>query len=1404
MIGKASPARARLISLLAFVLFIGYAACKPSSATTIPGPRFNIAGVGVSAQFSQEYVNICAGNGVYLAVWQDRRSNVDYDIYGILLDSNGSPIVAESFLISKMAGGTPAPNDQWYPAVGFNGTDFLVAWSDRRAANQIPRIYAARVTTSGQVLDQGGIAFPTAPTPTEQFVPQIASNGVTWQVVWQEKNSMGNDDIYGAQVSASGVVGSRVAIAFRADNESWPSIAWNGSNYLVVWQDYRNSESTGTDIYGCRLTASGTKVGSSEIVISTAAGSSSAGAAGAQTAPSVAAGSSGTWMVVWQDARGADDDIYCARVSSAGDVVTADRGGKVVSSVTDDQEEPSIGWDGTNFVAAWRDKSSGRAIRAGRINISGTVLDPNGIVINSGSAGSYGPSIACRNGISLIGWYSLDALNADVLGTRLNSFGQVGSIAQWSLCLQNQPHFSAAFDGTNYVVTWSDRRSGLYRVYAARVSPDGTILDPEGVLVTSGSSLDQTEPAIAWNGTHYLVVWTELVTTFTDIKAMRLTPTLARVDASPITLCNLDLDQNAPAVAWNGTHFLVVWVDYRNAVAPNYYCDIRGARVSATGVVSNLSSAICNFNNNQFAPAVAACGSNFLVAWEDYRTNGAPVIYYNRVTGDGAVLDSNGIMAPAIAYYNVQPSVASDGTNYLIVWSDKRAGWSNDNIYGVRISQAGTRLDAEDIIVCSAARDQVAPSAVWNGQNYLVAWQDGRNWSTSSDDIYMNAVTSAGVVVDPADSLICGAGHSERNPSVVTCGAGLGAVFYSDFLNATYRTGGCIISEAPPVPEVTDDGIYSTLPGSLHATWTVGPRQDEVAEYRYAIGTTAGGADIVDWTSAGLLTEITHSGLALVDGNTYYISVQARTAAGMWSESGVSDGIIVDASAPTTPVVADDGDCAASNVLNATWSAEDAHTGVQEYRYAIGSSPGGTDLADWTSVGTDTSITRSDLSIADGTTCYFAVQARNGAGSWSTVGMSDGILVDTSAPTTPVVTDDGDYSTNPMTIHAAWTAEDAHTGITEYQYAIGTSAGGTDIVDWTSAGTSTEITRDDLSLTDGTTYYVAVKAKNGVEAWSAIGSSDGIEVDASAPTTPTVIDDGDYALPDFLHAVWTSEDAHSGIQEYQYAIGTTPGGTDVVDWTSAGSEGSITHTGLSLQEDVTYYISVRALNGAGLWSDVGSSDGITVPALVNTIADAKLMADDQGMRLTGKVVVAGTDSLPDLPGPAFFYIEEENRTSGIKVVSAEPISTGCVVDIAGEIETVDGERQITASVVRVSSAEGTAPDALNMMDRAIGGFALNEHTPGVYKSFGPHNVGLLVMTWGKVTYAGGADEDYCYVNGGSYLRDGSGHAGVKVYCGHLTKPAVGSTVLVTGISSCEPLADRLVRRVLATKIVEYP
>jgi hypothetical protein len=65
---------------------------------------------------------------------------------------------------------------------------------------------------------------------------------------------------------------------------------------------------------------------------------------------------------------------------------------------------------------------------------------------------------------------------------------------------------SIGFDGTNFLVTWTDGRDSLEQIYAARVNTSGTVLDPGGFPVKTEND-EQISSDIAFDGTNYLVVW---------------------------------------------------------------------------------------------------------------------------------------------------------------------------------------------------------------------------------------------------------------------------------------------------------------------------------------------------------------------------------------------------------------------------------------------------------------------------------------------------------------------------------------------------------------------------------------------------------------------------------------------------------------------------------------------------------------------------------------------------------------------------------------------------------------------------------------------------------------------------------------------------------------------------------
>ena len=110
-------------------------------------------------------------------------------------------------------------------------------------------------------------------------------------------------------------------------------------------------------------------------------------------------------------------------------------------------------------------------------------------------------------------------------------------------------------------------------------------------------------------------------------------------------------------------------------------------------------------------------------------------------------------------------SVAFDNdTTYLVVWADQ-FGTSSSGIFGARVTKSGTVLDWNGgILISGAAYAQENPSVAYDGTNYLVTWQDARNWSSTHYDIYGARVNKAGVVLDASGKVITNCGF-KRGPN---------------------------------------------------------------------------------------------------------------------------------------------------------------------------------------------------------------------------------------------------------------------------------------------------------------------------------------------------------------------------------------------------------------------------------------------------------------------------------------------------------------------------------------------------------------------------------------------------------------------------------------------------------------
>ncbi|MEO0090132.1 MAG: T9SS type A sorting domain-containing protein [candidate division WOR-3 bacterium] len=697
------------------------------------------------APSDQEFSSIAFDGTNYFVVWHDWRR--DGDIYGaritldgILLDTFGIPICTTY-------------EAQICPAVAFDGTNYLVVWEDWR--NIEADIYGARVSREGIVLDPEG--FPISTALFDQTLPTICFDGTNYLVAWNDcRNNIEEPDIYAARVNTNGIVLDPNGIPISTApfyQMLFRGIAFDGRNYFLVWMDDRDGDWY-FDIYGARLTTNGIIIDTNGIQISSAGNN--------QYLPQVSFGGN-NFFVVWYDDRETTEDfrIYGARVSTQGVVLDPD--GIQISQYL--STIPTIKFDGTNYLVVWSDYRSGWEfdIYGSRVTPGGIVLDPEGIPISTYESDQGIPSISFDGNKYFITWSDYRFIYSDIYGTRMTTSGIVldtnGILLDYGYSSPEQLFPKVAFDGRNYFVVWEDYRNGEADIYGARVTPDGRILDPEGIGICNTENY-QISPAIAFDGTNYLIVWTDYRNGEADIYGTRITPQGVVLDTNGIPISTAEIDQISPSLAFDGNNYLVVWRDFRSG-----WSDIYGARVTPQGIILDpdgipISTAI----NEQYDPNVAFDGNNYLVVWDDNRNGENFDIYGARVTPNGIVLDPEGIPISTAEYEQWYPKIAFDGNNYFIVWMDDRDGDWYFDIYGTRVNPNGNVLEPQGIPISTADFDQIEPSLIYDGINYFVIWTD---WRNLSGDIYGARVTSQGIVLDPQGIELINQEETRSSPHLV-------------------------------------------------------------------------------------------------------------------------------------------------------------------------------------------------------------------------------------------------------------------------------------------------------------------------------------------------------------------------------------------------------------------------------------------------------------------------------------------------------------------------------------------------------------------------------------------------------------------------------------------------------------
>jgi hypothetical protein len=342
------------------------------------------------------------------------------------------------------------PYDQVLPSIALTPAGGVVAFY-----NQGQGIYGA-VLGGDDTAQSISSVNKTAMADQVRPVVQELLHGITI-FVWQSK-VLGSSDIYFRLAKGTSFFTKEIRVnTYMKDQQVEPTVtALPDGGAMITWSSY-GQDGSGWGVYARKVTAAGVLVGAQEFLVNQYT-------AGNQRKPALCALAGGNVVFAWvsEDERFVQSrDIYARVFSAAGVAVTSEF---LVNSGTNKCASPALApLNNGGFTAAWSQKDT---VLTNGWDVWGRAFNAHGA-----------PTVpAFRINGFLFG---------DQYNPRLAS-GPNGVLAVWT---------SLGQDG--------DREGVFGRFLLA-----GNQVSVDEFQVNTTSVSQQMEPDVAWNGDHFLVVWT--------------------------------------------------------------------------------------------------------------------------------------------------------------------------------------------------------------------------------------------------------------------------------------------------------------------------------------------------------------------------------------------------------------------------------------------------------------------------------------------------------------------------------------------------------------------------------------------------------------------------------------------------------------------------------------------------------------------------------------------------------------------------------------------------------------------------------------------------------------------------------------------------------------------------------
>ncbi|HEY0405154.1 MAG TPA: hypothetical protein VGC89_05470, partial [Pyrinomonadaceae bacterium] len=358
-------------------------------------------------------------------------------------------------------------------------------------------------------------------------------------------------------------------------------------------------------------------------------------------------------------------------------------------------QTPGIGSPSTNPGSGSLDD-----IYAARLDASGNVLDTLPIIVSEAQYNQEQPKVGWNGQNWLVAWQSQVQNNPNYTEIRAARVSPDGTVLDAVPLIITSPLSGNAVtpatvisDGLNWIVMWEtfNRSDGIARsVFVARVSPAGVVLDPEGKEAYKHPSQYLDGPDLAFGGDGFLLTFVDIGAgpNFENVlKGVRLSLNLDQNGAPFNISAGYSVGSSNTKLAFNGQYYMVVWANGFTQTTNN---KLVGSRISTGGQLLDPSPIQIVANMNDYAPQLDVCGdSSMWFASYESASGPAREVRLARVTADGAPLDANGIFVRAGDRAALTTGVGG-GAQVVLHNPTFDPTYSISHVEGARASNAGT------------------------------------------------------------------------------------------------------------------------------------------------------------------------------------------------------------------------------------------------------------------------------------------------------------------------------------------------------------------------------------------------------------------------------------------------------------------------------------------------------------------------------------------------------------------------------------------------------------------------------------------------------------------------------------------------------------------------------------------